>query len=43
MVNNPFPTVIVGDFNAKLSLWYNSDLVTYMKALKLMSFFDKNK
>ena len=26
---NPFLTVILGDFNAKLSLWYNNDITTY--------------
>ena len=25
----PFLTVILGDFNAKLSLWYNKDTTTY--------------
>ena len=29
MVNNPFLTVILGDFNAKSSLWYNNDATTY--------------
>ena len=29
MVNNPFLTVILGDFNVKLSLWYNKDITTY--------------
>ena len=29
MTNNPFPTVILGDFNAKSSLWYNNDITTY--------------
>ena len=29
MVNNPFLTVVLGDFNAKSSLWYNSDITTY--------------
>ena len=29
IVNNPFLTVLLGDFNAKLSLWYNSDITTY--------------
>ena len=29
MVNNPFLTVIFGDFNAKLSLWYNNNITTY--------------
>ena len=29
MVNNPFLTVILGDFNAKSSLWYNNDVTTY--------------
>ena len=26
---NPFLTVVLGDFNAKLSLWYNNDISTY--------------
>ena len=29
MVNNPFLTVVLGDFNAKTSLWYNNDITTY--------------
>ena len=29
MVNNPFLTVILGDFNAKSSHWYNNDIATY--------------
>ena len=29
MVNNPFLTVILGDFNGKSSLWYNNDVTTY--------------
>ena len=29
MVNNPFLTVVLGDFNAKSSLQYNSDITTY--------------
>ena len=29
MTNNPFLTVILGDFNAKSSLWYNNDITTY--------------
>ena len=29
MTNNPFATVILGDFNAKLSLWYNNDVTKY--------------
>ena len=29
MTNNPFLTVILSDFNAKLSLWYNNDITTY--------------
>ena len=29
MVNNPFLTVILGDANAKLSLWYKNDVTTY--------------
>ena len=29
MVNNPFLTVILGDFNAKSSLWYNNDITTH--------------
>ena len=29
MVNNPFQTVILGDFNVKLSPWYNNDISTY--------------
>ena len=29
MTNNPFLTVILGDFNAKYSLWYNNDITTY--------------
>ena len=29
MVNNTFLTVILGDFNAKLSLWCNNDITTY--------------
>ena len=28
MVNNPFLTVILGDFNAKSSFWYNNDITT---------------
>ena len=28
-VNNPFLTVIHGDFNAKSSLWYNNNITTY--------------
>ena len=29
MVNNPFLTVVLGDFNATSSLWYNRDITTY--------------
>ena len=29
MVNNPFLTVILGDFNAKSSPWCNNDITTY--------------
>ena len=29
MVNNPFLTVILGDVNAKSSLWCNSNIATY--------------
>ena len=29
MVNSSFLTVIIGEFNAKLSLWYNNDITTY--------------
>ena len=29
MVNDPFLTVILGDFNARSSLWYNNDITTY--------------
>ena len=29
IVNNPFLTVILGDMNAKSSLWYNNDITTY--------------
>ena len=29
MVNNPFLTVLLGGFNAKLSLWYNNDIITH--------------
>ena len=29
MANNPFLTVILGDFNAKSNLWYNNDITTY--------------
>ena len=29
IVNNPFLTFILGNFNAKLSLWYNKDITTY--------------
>ena len=29
MVNNPFLTVVLGDFDAKTSLWYNNDIATY--------------
>ena len=29
MINNPFLTVVLVDFNAKLNLWYNSDITTY--------------
>ena len=29
MANNPFLTVVLGDWNAKLSLWYNNDITTY--------------
>ena len=28
MTKNPFLTVILGDFNAKLSLWFNNDVTT---------------
>ena len=29
MVNNPFLTVVLGEFNAKLNLWYSDDITTY--------------
>ena len=29
MVNNPFITAVIGDFNANLNPWYNSDITTY--------------
>ena len=29
MVNYPFLTVVLGDFNAKTRLWYNSNITTY--------------
>ena len=29
MVNNPFLTAVPGDFNSKISLWYNNDIATY--------------
>ena len=29
MVNNPFLTLILGDFNAKSILWCNNDITTY--------------
>ena len=29
MVNSPFLTIVLGDFNAKLSLWYNNNITTY--------------
>ena len=29
MVNNPFLTVVLGDFNEKLSFWYNNDITSY--------------
>ena len=29
MVNNPYLTVALGDFNAKSSLWYNNDITAY--------------
>ena len=29
MTNNPFLTAILGDFNAKSSLWYNNNITTY--------------
>ena len=29
MVNNPFLTAVLGDFNAKSSLWYNNDKTAY--------------
>ena len=29
MVNNLFLTVVLGDFNAKSSLWYNKVVTTY--------------
>ena len=29
MVNNSFLTVILDDYNAKSSLWYNRDITTY--------------
>ena len=29
IVNNPFLIVVLGDFNAKTSLWYNNDITTY--------------
>ena len=29
MTNNPFLTVILGNFNAKSNLWYNNDISTY--------------
>ena len=28
MVNNPFLTVVLHDFNAKPNLWYNNDMTT---------------
>ena len=27
--NNPFVTVVLGDFNAKSNLWYKNDKTTY--------------
>ena len=29
MVNNPFLTVVLGDFNEKTGLWYNNNVTTY--------------
>ena len=29
MVNNPFLAVVLGDVNAKASLWYNIDIPKY--------------
>ena len=29
MVNNPFVTVVLGDFNVKTGLWQNNDIITY--------------
>ena len=29
MVNTPFLSVVLSDFNAKKSLWYNNDIATY--------------
>ena len=29
IVNIPFLTIVLGDFNAKLSLWCNNDITTY--------------
>ena len=29
MVNDPFLTVVLGDFNAKTSLWCNNGITTY--------------
>ena len=29
IVNNPFLSVVLGDFNAKTNLWYNNDITTY--------------
>ena len=29
MVNDPFLTVVLGDFNAETSLWYNNDITTH--------------
>ena len=29
MLNNPFLAVVLGDFNAKTSLWHNNDITSY--------------
>ena len=29
VVNNPFLTVVLGDFNVKTSLWHNKDITAY--------------
>ena len=33
MVNNSFLTFIIGDFNAKLSLWYNNSITTFERSI----------